>query len=57
MQVTNEDTARTTIQNGGVRMPGFQHALNPSQISAIIAFLKTLDSPPDRIVVGAPDAP
>ena len=56
---TNEDTdtARKAIENGGARMPGFQHALNPSQISAIIAFLKTLDSPPDRIVVDTPNAP
>jgi len=57
MQVANDDTALKTIQNGGARMPGFQHTLDPSQITAIIAFLKTLESPPDRIVVDTPNSP
>ena len=56
-QLTNEDAARKAIENGGARMPGFQHTLNAQQISAIIAFLKTLDSPPDRIVVDTPNSP
>lgn len=51
------DTAVRAIQNGGARMPGFQYALAPSQIAAIIMFLKTLDAPPDRIVVDTPTSP
>lgn len=57
MQVATPENAVKTIQNGGARMPGFQYTLSPSQISAIVSFLKTLDAPPDRIVVSAPISP
>jgi hypothetical protein len=36
-------------------MPGFQYTLEPRQITAIVEFLKTLDVPPDRIVLEAPN--
>jgi mono/diheme cytochrome c family protein len=48
-----EEAVTQVIRNGGLRMPGFQYALEPRQIAAIVAFMKTLDAPPDRIVVDA----
>ena len=50
-----EEYLRESIASGGVRMPGFGSALDRQQIDAILAFLETLASPPDRIVVDAPD--
>lgn len=42
----NEDSARETIEKGrrGL-MPGFQYGLKPSEIDAIIEYLKTVSRP------------
>ena len=40
-----EDSVRQQIMNGGQRMPGFQYALTPTQINAIIEYLKTVEKP------------
>lgn len=50
-----EDGVREIIRGGIGRMPGFQYALEPRQIAAIIAFMKTLDAPPDRVIIDAPN--
>ena len=49
-----EESLRESIANGSVRMPGFGSALDRQQIDMIIEFLKTLASPPDRIIADAP---
>lgn len=38
-----EDAVRAQIMNGSARMPGYQYALKPQQITAIIEYLKTVD--------------
>jgi mono/diheme cytochrome c family protein len=50
-----EEAVREIIGNGVGRMPGFRYALEPAQIAAVIAYLKTLDAPPDRVVIDAPN--
>lgn len=52
---STEAGVREIIRSGTGRMPGFQYALEPRQVAAIIAFLKTLDVPPDRIVIDTPN--
>ena len=42
-----EDKVRAYIAAGSRRMPGFQYALKPQQMDALIAFLKTV-SPSDK---------
>lgn len=41
----NEDTIRQFIQNGSMRMPGFKFGLEPSEIDAVIEYLKTVPKP------------
>lgn len=42
----NEDQVRETITNGSTGlMPGFRYGLEPSEIDAIIEYLKTVDKP------------
>ena len=50
----SEEGVRQIIRDGLVRMPGFQYTLDARQIDAIVAFLKTLDAPPARILVKTP---
>ena len=50
----SEDGVRQIIRAGTARMPGFQYTLDAPKIAAVIAFLKTLDAPPDRVVVSTP---
>ena len=38
----NEQVVRAIIVNGTPRMPAFKHYLKPSEIDAIIAYLKTV---------------
>jgi mono/diheme cytochrome c family protein len=38
----DNDTARQTILEGTGRMPGFQYFLQPTQVDAIIAYLRTV---------------
>ena len=41
------DVMAEVISNGiPQRMPGFKHHLNPTQIRAIVAYVQTLDPPP-----------
>jgi mono/diheme cytochrome c family protein len=41
-----EDSVRTTIQEGETGlMPGFKYGLEPSEIDAIIKYLKTVEKP------------
>lgn len=46
------DVLREVISNGTPRMPGFKVLLQPGQIDAVIAYLKTIPTPP-----AAPAAP
>lgn len=41
-----EQAVGELIRTGTARMPGFQYGLAPAQIDAIIAYLKTLPTPP-----------
>jgi mono/diheme cytochrome c family protein len=47
-----EDVMRDVIANGTPRMPGFKFQFEPTQIAAIVAYLKTVPTPPP-----APPAP
>ena len=42
----NEDAIRELISEGSNRMPGFKFGLQPSQIDAIVEYLKTVAKPP-----------
>jgi mono/diheme cytochrome c family protein len=42
----SEDVMREVIMNGTPRMPGFKLEFQPTQINAIIAYLKTVPAPP-----------
>jgi mono/diheme cytochrome c family protein len=44
-----EDAVRKLIMEGGVKMPAFKYLLNEQQADAIIAYIKTLDTPPKTI--------
>jgi mono/diheme cytochrome c family protein len=45
----NEDSIRTFIGNGSKgKMPGFKYGLEPSEISAIVEYLKTVPRPVKR---------
>jgi mono/diheme cytochrome c family protein len=49
-----QDTVmRDVISNGTPRMPGFKYHFEPAQIDAIVAYLKTIPTPP----APAPAAP
>jgi mono/diheme cytochrome c family protein len=42
-----QDTVmREVISNGTPRMPGFKYHFEPAQIDAIVAYLKTIPTPP-----------
>lgn len=41
-----ESVMREVISNGTPRMPGFKYHFEPAQIEAIVAFLKTIPTPP-----------
>jgi mono/diheme cytochrome c family protein len=41
----NEDMIRDSIRNGSKRMPGFKYGLEPSEIDAIVDYLKTVPKP------------
>jgi mono/diheme cytochrome c family protein len=48
--VTNrgESAVREYILRGSPTMPGWQYSLNEAQVTSIIAYVKTLDSPSAR---------
>jgi mono/diheme cytochrome c family protein len=41
-----DDVMREVIMNGTPRMPGFKYHFEPPQIDAVIAYLKTVPTPP-----------
>ena len=41
----DDDGMRQTILEGNTRMPGFQYFLQPAQVDAIIAYLRTVPAP------------
>src|SRR6266849_3912133 len=41
-----DDVMRDVIANGTPRMPGFKYQFEPIQIEAIVAYLKTVPTPP-----------
>jgi mono/diheme cytochrome c family protein len=41
-----ETVMRDVISNGTPRMPGFKYHFEPAQIEAIVAYLKTIPTPP-----------
>jgi mono/diheme cytochrome c family protein len=49
-----DDVMRDVIANGTPRMPGFKYQFEPSQIDAIVAFLKTVPTPPPAAPAPAP---
>ncbi len=55
-QVSRSEAAvREMVRTGIGRMPGFQYTLQPPQIDAIVAFLRTLDTPPERVLTAQPN--
>ena len=42
----DSDAVRQTILEGNARMPGFKYSLQPNQIDAIIAYLRTVPPRP-----------
>ena len=42
----NEDAMKEYIRSGSDRMPGFKLGLQPSEIDAIVEYLKTVPKPP-----------
>jgi len=51
----SEDGVKQIVRGGIGRMPGFQYTLKPAEIEAVVAFLKTLDAPPDRVLTAVPN--
>ena len=49
-----DDVMRDVIDNGTPRMPGFKHHFEPAQIDAIVAYLKTVPTPPPAAPAPAP---
>ena len=41
-----DDVMRELIGNGTPNMPGFKYSLEPGEIGSVIAYLKTLPTPP-----------
>ena len=41
----SEDAIKEMIRNGSVKMPGFKLGLQPSEIDAIVEYLKTVPKP------------
>lgn len=42
----NEDAIKEMIRNGTSKMPGFKLGMQPSEIDAIVEYLKTVPKPP-----------
>jgi mono/diheme cytochrome c family protein len=41
----DDETIRQNILEGNTRMPGFQYFLQPAQVDAIVAYLRTVPAP------------
>ena len=52
-----EAVMREVISNGTPRMPGFKYHFEPTQIEAIVAYLKTIPTPPAPPAPPAPASP
>ena len=51
----NEEMIREYIRNGSKKMPGFKYGLEPSEIDAIVEYLKTVPkAAPRNTQTGAP---
>jgi mono/diheme cytochrome c family protein len=42
----SEDAVKEIIRSGSPKMPGFKYGLQPSEIDAIVEYLKTVPKPP-----------
>ena len=50
----NEDAIKEIIRTGTTKMPGFKAGLQPSEIDAIVDYLKTVPKPPKSTEAPAP---
>ena len=50
----NEDAIKEMIRTGTTKMPGFKAGLQPSEIDAIVEYLKTVPKPPKSTEAAAP---
>jgi mono/diheme cytochrome c family protein len=48
----NEDAIKEMIRSGSGKMPGFKLGLQPSEIDAIVEYLKTVPKPPKNAEAG-----
>jgi mono/diheme cytochrome c family protein len=54
----NEEMIKDYIRNGSRKMPGFKYGLEPSEIDAIVEYLKTVPKPATpNVQPGAPASP
>ena len=49
----SEDAIKEIIRSGSGKMPGFKLGLQPSEIDAIVEYLKTVPKPPKNTEPGA----
>ena len=53
----NADALRQFISNGTPRMPGFKYSFKPTEIDAIVAYIKTIPAPAETAPAsGKPNA-
>ncbi len=53
--LVDEAGVREKILNGGPQMPGYKYALRASEVTQLIAFMKTLQRPLTRLAAEHPD--
>jgi mono/diheme cytochrome c family protein len=53
----NEDMIRDYIRNGSQKMPGFKYGLEPSEIDAIVEYLKTVPKPAPKAAATKGEGP
>ena len=53
--LVDEAGVREKILNGGPQMPGYKYALSASEVTQIIAFMKTLQRPLTKLAAEHPD--
>ena len=51
----SEDAIKEIIRSGSAKMPGFKLGLQPSEIDAIVEYLKTVPKPPKTTDTGGGD--
>jgi mono/diheme cytochrome c family protein len=52
----SEDAIKEIIRSGSSKMPGFKFGMQPSDINAIVEYLKTVPKPPKSTDTSAPGA-